>query len=338
MKVITDKKQISKLHNKLMQKLEEYSSEKILALTGHKGNSFEKEVNYSDELDLWWDMGGFSEGKSGVRYWNAFGINKPKPKRLANIICEINYPKEGINKRVAANWIQIGKDYLLVHSGKIGGGRKGIGKNGFIEHYNGAFEEIDMSDLPNEVTIIGNLKDKSLPYQIKNFVYEVARIKDLLVNKETSITSSESSNPLEKIKHSFNEEFVGTKEYKHRKGKISSTANHGLVVNNLKKLIEEKGNLVANDQQRDLYIYNEKAKIETVFEVKTSLKSQSIFTAVGQLFVNNARLNPLPRLIYVIPERPNKNLSKTLNKLNIETLVYKLSDGKTNFYNLDKYI
>lgn len=335
MRVVTQKKEIEKLHLKWMAKLEKFASEAIIARTGHKGNSFDKEVLYSKELDIWWDMGGFSEGKSGVRYWNAFGIGKPVPKRIANIICEINYPLEGINKRVAANWVQDGKDFLLVHSGKIGGGRKGVGKMGFIENYNGVFEETDSSDLPKEVTVIGNLKDENLPYQIKNFVYEASRIKDLLVKNETRITSTD---PLEKIKHSFNEEFVGTKEYKHRKGKVSATANHGLVVNNLKKLIEEKGVLVANDQQRDLYIYNKKAKIETVFEIKTSLKSQTIFTAVGQLFVNNARLNPVPRLIYVIPEKPNGNLAKTLKKLNIETLVYNLSEGKTTFYKLEKFI
>ncbi len=335
MRVITQKKEIEGLHQKLMKKLENFASETIIARTGHKGNSFDKEVLYSRDLDIWWDMGGFSEGKSGVRYWNAFGIGKPIPKRIANIICEINYPEEGINKRVAANWVQDGKDFLLVHSGKIGGGRRGVGKKGFIENYNGVFEEIDLDELPNEVTVIGSLKDSNLHYQIKNFVYEAARIKDLLVGKEKVKTAN---TPLEIIKHSFNEEFVGTKEYKHRKGKISATSNHGVVVNDLKKLIEKKGVSVANDQQRDLYIYNKKAKIETVFEVKTSLKSQSIFTAVGQLFVNNARLKPIPKLIYVIPEKPNNNLTKTLQKQNIETLVYTLAEGKTNFYNLEKHI
>jgi hypothetical protein len=298
------------------------------------GNSFEKDVLYSKELDIWWDTGDFSDGKSGTRYWNAFGIGKPKPKKLAPIICEINYPLKGINKRIAANWVEDGNDFLLVHSGKIGGGRKNVGKSGFIENYNGVFEELDSPDLPSEVTVIGNLKDANLPYQIKNFVFEVSRIKDLLVGN----IKLPSSEPLEEINHSFNEEFAGTYQYKHRKGVVAATANHGIVVNNLKKIVEDKGLLVGNDQQRDLFIYNNNAKIETVFEVKTSLKSQSIFTAVGQLLVNNARLNPLPRLIYVIPEKPNANLTKTLQKLNIETLVYTLKEGGTTFTKLDNIL
>ena len=68
-------------------------------------------------------MGGKCSGKSGIRYWNAFGIGKPIPGKLAHIICEINYPESGLNSRVAANWVKDGNDILLVHNGKIGGGR-----------------------------------------------------------------------------------------------------------------------------------------------------------------------------------------------------------------------
>ena len=335
MKVIQKKSEVVKLHRQLILQLKKFTSERIDALSGHKGVSYTKKVSYSAELDIWWDIGDTTKGKSGTRYWNAFGIGRPIPNKLTNIICEINYPEEGINKRIAANWVKDGNDVLLVHSGKIGGGRIGIGKNGFIEHYNGVFEEVDLEDLPNEITVIGNLNDPNLAYQIKNFVYEVARIKEVLVNHEKVATPKTA---LEIIEHSFNEEFVGTKEYKGRKGKISTTANHGLVVNTLKDIISKTGDLVANDQQRDLYIYTNKAAIKTVFEIKTSLKSQTIFTAVGQLFVNNIRLNPMPKLIYVIPEKPNANLAKTLRKLEIEVLVYTWNRGIPQFKNLDNIL
>ena len=125
------------------------------------------------------------------------------------------------------------------------------------------------------------------------------------------------------------------KSIKGKKEKISSTVNHGIVVNTLKEIISGKGNLVANDKQRDLYIYTPKAKIVKVFEIKTSLKSQTIFTAVGQLFVNNTRLKPLPKLVYVIPEKPNANLAKTLNKLKISVLVYTWKNGIPQFKNIN---
>lgn len=336
MKQITSQQEILKLHEKLKKSLDRHKSEDIETIVGHMGNSNGITVSYSKELNIWWAFDGIAEGKSGHRYWNAFGIHKPEKGVIQNIVCEINYPTSGINTRVAAAWVKEDKNYMLLHSGKIGGGRKGVGKINFIENYNGVFEEIDIDGFFKEVTIIGNLKDKKLPYQIKNFVYEVARIKDLLTSRNEK--PKQEDNALDKINKKFNEEFAGIKEYKTPKRTIIATANHGIVVNALKQKIEDKGFLVANNQQRDLYIYNKSSKIETVFEVKTSLSSQSIYTAVGQLYVNSARLEPLPRLIYVIPEQPNENLSITLKKLNIEILVYYWKNDKPYFKNLNKLI
>jgi len=332
MRIVKDKVEVKYLHRKLMLQLKKFESEKILALSGHKGHGYTKEVSYSSELDIWWDLGSIVEGQADQpRYWNAFGIGKPIPDKVANIICEINYPVEGINKRVAANWVVDGNDVLLVHSGKIGGGRAGIGKTAFIEHYSGIFEETDIEDLPQEITVIGKLDDKSLAYQIKNFIYEVARIKDLIVNKKTPKL-------VNKALHSFNEEFVGIKEYKNKREKISATVNHGLIVKTLKDILAARKKMVANDQQRDLYIYSTDARIRTVFEIKTSLSSQTIFTAVGQLYVNNIRIKPLPKLIYVIPEKPNKNLMKTLAELKIDVLIYSWKEGKPQFKKIDNLL
>jgi hypothetical protein len=333
MVVLQDKSQVNKLHNKLMRQLGKHESERIMALSGHKGHSYEKKVSYSKELNIWWDMGTTSEGRANSpRYWNAFGIGRPVPGKVANIICEINYPVKGINKRVAANWVIDGKEIFLVHSGKIGGGRIGIGKTSFIDHYSGVFYDSNNPDLPEEITTIGQLGDSKLAYQIANFVHEVSRIKDLIVGK-----NKKSSN-LSKSKHAFNEEFVGTKQYKGRKNNITATVNHGLVVNTLKDILVSKKNQVANNRQRDLYTYTSSGQITTVFEVKTSLSSQSIFTAIGQLYVNNIRISPMPKLIYVIPEKPNRNLTKTLEALKVEILIYSWKKGKPHFKNLDKII
>ena len=200
MKVIQEKLAVTRLHKKLVSQLEKFTTKKIVVLSGHRGESYMRQVSYSKKLNIWWDIGGILKGKSGGRYWNAFGIGEPIPNKSINIICEINYPEKGINKRIAANWVQDGNNVLLVHSGKIGGGRKGIGKNNFIEYYRGVFEETELEDLPNEITVIGVLKDPNLVYQIKNFVFEVDRIKKLIVDVSTSDSITD---PLTIIKHSF---------------------------------------------------------------------------------------------------------------------------------------
>lgn len=335
MQLITEAKEIKKLHLALMKSLDKYSTEDLEILTGHRGRSFKTPAKYSKKLDIWWDAGRIISGNSGDRYWNAFGIGKPKEGKLAHIVCEINYPVEGSNNRIAASWVKYKSEYLLIHSGKIGGGRKGIGKTGFIENYNGIFENLKVKKVVDPVTIMGNLNDPKLPFQIRNFVFEASRIKNLLIKK---VTTEEELDVLEKIKFTFNEEFSGTKEYKGRRGNVTATVNHGLVVNTLKMELESRNLLLANDVQRDLFIYNQSGTIETVFEVKTSMHSQSIFTAIGQLFVNNARLNPLPKLVFVIPETPVRNLSKTFTKLNVLVLVYSWVDNQPVFKNLEEII
>jgi hypothetical protein len=336
MKVIKNKRMIKMLHNKFIKALEVYKSEEIIALTGHKGNSYHKKVSYSKELDIWWDMGGISQGNSGDRFWNAFGIGKPVPKKLANIICEINYPTEGINKRVAAVWVQDKDEYILLHSGKIGGGRKGIGKNAFKKRYKGNFFNPDIEELSGEYIALSSIDNSRLLLHIKNYVFEVAHIKKE-ITQNRKITKKQID--LEKtLKTSFNDEFSGTKQYNSKGGKVTSNCDHGIVVRTLKNKIEAKGFNVANDQQRDLYIYNDLPKIKIVFEIKTSISSQTIFTAIGQLLVNNARLSPLPKLVFVIPETLNKNLLKTLKKLNIITLVYTWQNDSPVFNKLHKIL
>ena len=337
MKVIQNQRTIKRLHNRLMKSMDTFKTEEIIALTGHKGNSFHKTVAYSQELDIWWNMEDVADGKSGERYLNTFGIGKPKENRLTHIICEINYPTSGINKKVAAAWIKEEGEYILVHSGKIAGGRKGIGKNAFKEKYVGEFFDSPIEEFSGEYTAIGSLNDPMIPLQIRYFVNEVARIKKEIVSNHTP-AESDMDDPADILKTTFNDEFSGIKQYQSKGGKITSNCNHGLIVGELKKVLKGKGFNIANDPKRDLYIYNNELKITTAFEVKTSMTSQTIYTAIGQLLVNNARLTPLPKLVYVIPEKPNNNLLETFGKLKINTLVYEWKKNVPVFKNIDEIL
>lgn len=334
MKLITERKEIEKLHKRLVSSLNNYKTEDIRVLTGHMGDSLYVDASYSDQLNIWWYFD-ISEGKSGERYWNAFGIGKPKENKLSNIICEINYPTEGINKRVAAIWIKDADEYILLHSGKIGGGRKGIGKNSFQEKYIGEFKVFPLDDSSGKYTEIGKLSSPTLPHQIKLFVEEVDRIKHEIVSNATPPKTQTKTELVDNLKTTYNDEFSGIKEYIGKESTMTLNCNHGLVANGLKEQLAEKGFKVANDQQRDLYIYNNSPLITHVFEIKTSINSQVIFTAVGQLKVNNARIEPQPKLIFVVPEKLNNNLILTLKKLNIEQLVYTFKNNKPIFKDLD---
>ena len=66
-----------------------------------------------------------------------------------------------------------------------------------------------------------------------------------------------------------------------------------MIVNEYKRILEEKGEIVANDRERDLYTISND-KIDTVFEFKTNNDRQSIYTGIGQLLLNNGIFNPAP--------------------------------------------
>lgn len=75
-----------------------------------------------------------------TRYWYCFGDHLspsgPAPGERLDIVCEINSPLEGINLRCAGAFRRTKNGAVVfTHSGKVGGGRKGIGKLAFLRAY-----------------------------------------------------------------------------------------------------------------------------------------------------------------------------------------------------------
>ena len=106
------------------------------------------------------------------------------------------------------------------------------------------------------------------------------------------------------------------------------------MVSSLRQILQGKKLRVANDRHRDLYILENK-KIRKVFEFKTDTSRQSIYTAIGQLFLNNISLNPRPELILVTPDGLSNNLQKRIKQLDIDILEYTWDDkDNPRFVNL----
>jgi hypothetical protein len=115
------------------------------------------------------------------QYWCAFGKEDPHSEKTLTITCEINPPTKGINRRCAGIFLKnsLGQIYIA-HSGKIGGGRKGIGKSGFFDHYrwDDNCKTINWPDgKKTKAVVIGRIDGKRLPDQLAHFVEEVERIK-----------------------------------------------------------------------------------------------------------------------------------------------------------------
>lgn len=110
------------------------------------------------------------------RYWNAFGIGEPINYDQLGITCEINIPLQGINRRIAGAYAKDKDDSIyLLHNGRIGGSKEGIGKTLFFNNYAG---KITVMDNNINYAIIGKLGDPTLKVNVANFVRQIRRMKD----------------------------------------------------------------------------------------------------------------------------------------------------------------
>jgi len=324
LKVLDNESDISEAQQRFAEGFARFARERIPVKLGFRGGNFEAEVSWCADLGIWTHF----MMKPDSRYRNAFGIGKPAEGKNVSITCQINFPLRGINRRVAGAFVVDSYgDIYVAHRGKIGGGRAGIGKALFEEHYRGEWTDVDDGGIENTVALVAALNSPRLARQVSEFVFEVDRIKGLVSSGVSQVGALRDD-------HGFQEEFTGKKRYKAEK-QIEAQCDHGLVVNGLASALQNLGLKVGNDRSRDLYIVDSAGRITSIFEVKTDVSTTSLHTAVGQLMLYSVDLEKHPRLILVIPREVRRTLEAKLNKLKIELLIYRWSGGEVVFAGLD---
>ncbi|OFZ53258.1 MAG: hypothetical protein A2328_01115, partial [Bdellovibrionales bacterium RIFOXYB2_FULL_36_6] len=253
---------------------------------------------------------------------------------MVNITAEINMPQKEYDRRIAAVFAKGPKNEIfLVHTGKVGGGRQGIGKKTFRAFYQGdqLINLVWPDGLETLDICIGNLNDNSLKFQIAHFVKEVDRFKKFAVDDEIIHGGITSTND----EPTFTPEFTGKRKNYVLNGTVESISYHGQVVGALRSELECNGFNTANDGYRDLFVTKDK-KMLVLFEVKTDLTSSSIYASIGQLMYHSIMQEPLPKRVLVVPGRPSTQTKTVLKKLGIEILEYSWQDDIPIFNDLNK--
>ena len=286
-----------------------------ITIGGQWGNQRQL-VSWSSKLSIWWTTYSLSN-----RFENAFGIEKPRwdTKYGYAIPSVIDIPFSGINRRIGGAFaVDENNRVYLLHRGRIGGGRKGIGKTLFLENYRGEWETVQDGDSVSKLAMVAALSSRRFPHQIASFVYEVQRIK-----KEGKI-ETESRVP---FTDTFKEGFSGTKEYV--VGRVEAECDHELVVSSLEKLLRLTGLVLGNRYPMDLYVLDSSKRISTIFEVKTDSTSTSCYKAIGQLLFYSAKLDRRPQLIAVFPNTFDKQ--HTFDRIGIQCLTYRWRRNQPEF-------
>ncbi|MBN1382144.1 MAG: hypothetical protein JXA41_10740 [Deltaproteobacteria bacterium] len=325
-KIIEDESAIRKYQKKFLRCFKPYIDEKIAVRIGHMGASFNAKVLWSKELGIWL----YATKIEGSRYWNAFGLDKPKAHSTVSITCEINLPISGIDRRIGGAVARDQKNNIfLVHRGIIGGGKKGIGKSLFEQNYRGVWTLLEDGSRDISVALIGLLNSPNLARQAVHFIHKIDRIKN---------QTAPSSLQLEIFdEYYLREELIGAKLSESQRN-LEAECNSALIVKDLYERLVEYRLRAANDAYRDLFIVDKADMVKAVFLIRTDISADKLQEGAMRLLMNTLSLPRQPRLIMVLPEHPDKQWARKLTNLNIEYLVYRWNGDRVEFPALTKLL
>jgi len=324
LKIIDDGQTVQKCRQQFVRKLRSCADEKIPVKLGHIGASSASKILWSEHLGIWM---AFGEGEN--RHFNhAFGTGKPLPGNVLSATCEINFPAFGIDRRIGGAFARDRKGQIyVVHRGKIGGGRRGVGKSLFDAHYRGVWALMEDGEMETVVAVIGALKSTRFPRQLAHFIHKIDQIKSLAgtPSPQTVLSFSEVS---------FREEFSGARPCDFYRD-MAGLCDQGIVIRDLFQALKNRGFRVANDAFRDLFTVDGQGRIAAIFHIKTDILPASLHDGVTQLLLQSLNLPRRTRLILVIPILPGADVLARAGKFNVEPLVYRWEEEKALFPDLD---
>jgi len=305
-------------------------AKKLKRKVGWPGDNGEFTLHWHETASFWVLFG----EEEPSRYWCAYGTMDPNSHSSVNITCEINPPIEGIDRRCGGILLKdSGAGLYLAHSGKVGGGRKGIGKTRFLEEYSGSLEEVEWLDgVTAEVVLLGKIGGKSFVKNIAEYIRAVEAFK-------AGATGQTPAPIIEKNPDlAFSPEFEGPKKKYKLTSAIESQCDHGIVVNTLHGELKALGLDAYKTSKIDLFLADDKANITHLIEVKTDQTTTSLYQAVGQVMLHGALERSDPRRILVLPGEVSTDTAKRLTRLGLRIVRYEWKGSQPIFKNLKRVL
>ncbi len=255
------------------------------------------------------------------KFWNAFGIlEASRPKQ--EIIVEINFGFAGA--RTAGFFARDGERRFLLHSGRIGGGRKGVSQAAFLAWLKPELVAVeDDSGLATHGIVVAELDSDRLSDRIESFVRTVSSFKKAVADGRLDDPSyQKKADQWRDYLKEFSGRKLGSASYD-----VDYISYHGDVVDALRRWREERDEerlTVTNSPKIDLLVHKDGRLLE-IYEVKTGIARQTLYTAIGQLAVHAAGRDRVARFI-VLPEGQDlpEDIDQALRKLSIGKLAFRI--------------
>jgi 5-methylcytosine-specific restriction protein B len=145
---------------------------------GNRRGQGEAEVCYVARLDLW-----HTAERLGNRWANGFGLGDPAAVPMLTVVTWINPSFDGSRRSGAGVFFRDADGHAwLAHSGRIGGGKKGIGRIAFLDGFSSAVETIEGHDY----VVIGRIAAAEFLDELAAFVRAVQTFKAGVGREETN--------------------------------------------------------------------------------------------------------------------------------------------------------
>lgn len=324
--LLETKEEIAKAHRKLVATIHREFNRKVIRDIGYPAGATREVEVYTNGHYWFFTFNGSDHSIS--RQFNWFGLYNPSEVDL-HISVEINTPIQGRTGQIAGFFArdnETGAIYLM-HSGGVGGGTKGVGKEAFLAWRNDSLEEV--------VDSIGGKRTGVVVMPIEGVaaIRSAIRYIDIVAEFKKAVREGKIHTPefQEKQKNfaDFYSESYGMRVGK-RSEEIDYLSRHGEVVDALhdwrKSNSLVKGSRLVKSQLIDLGIEVTKDLVE-VYEVKTDTNRSTLYAAIGQLMVHGTA-DRCRRVIVVPEDEPIKaeDIIDALRRLKIELLKFRLTE------------
>jgi hypothetical protein len=312
----TEKKQAQLKLVKLLAKVWRVKETRLVAW---RPSSTELQIQHNGEH--WFGTAEVGKNDGVYRHWNCFGVYKATG--TLGISVEINIPivdNSGLVSGFFARDSSSGNIYVM-HDGGVGGGRKGIGRDAFLSATHARPMVVKTSNGMRSGLIVAPLEARNFEAGISAYLAKVVSFK---ASPLEGISLKAAHGLPKGIGYSeYFKEFAGTKNgggtrfvYESRHGDIV----HALTVwASAHDLVGE----IRKSVLVDLAI-RRKGKTIAVFEVKSSIDRQSIYTGIGQLMVHSARAECARRYLVIPMGEIPEDIRVCLVALSVQILRYQL--------------
>jgi len=286
-----------------------------------------RELDVIHNGSIWFASVSPEKDQSTPRYWNSFGSYSKNGD--LQIAVEINIPIAS-NERTVSGFFARDADtgtVYLMHDGAVGGGRKGVGKTTFLAWSGEKLVPVqDSEGVARLGILVTPIEPRAIGGHIARFVRKVVNFKEAVRNGEA--IGLPDSTETKRSYDDYYREFSGKKRGRRAK-ELEYISRHGDIVHALREWRHghaQPHERIVKNALIDLGIAVSGDLIE-IYEVKTSVERQALYTGIGQILVHGGDNGTILRYL-VLPDAASmpSDIRKTLNHLEIKVLRFRLSE------------